>query len=159
MDLAEGAGTNDAVLTGKDVAISGYINNSTLQFNLGTEFPWYLELDFEDYTGKKQHPLAARSEPNHNGFTDTLSPEWSSVQVNPGPPTEGFAIKENKLVYKGDLDFKGWLGEFSHPLAHSDKAETNIYVQSAIGPMACPSCSGRLGCSRRRLPTVFRSIS
>ncbi|MCJ1462485.1 hypothetical protein MMC07_001087 [Pseudocyphellaria aurata] len=90
-EFAKGAGTNDAVLAGKDVAISGYVNDSSVQFNLGTEFPWYLELDFEDYT------------------------EWNSVQVSVGPPTGGFAIKDNKLVYKGELQFKGWLAcDWSH---------------------------------------------
>ncbi|MCJ1260598.1 hypothetical protein MMC22_000460 [Lobaria immixta] len=79
-----GAGENDAVLAGKGSAIKGFLNDTTLQFDLGTEFPWYLEFVFEAYT------------------------EWSSVRVSVGPPTEDFAIKGNKLVWNG-YGFNGWL--------------------------------------------------
>lgn len=50
-------------------------------------------------------------------YADTVSLEWSSVRVTVGPPTEGFAIKDRKLVWNG-YGFNGWLGEFA-PLSWS----------------------------------------
>lgn len=50
----EGAGESDAVFYGKekDIGIKGFIFNNTLLFELGTEFPWYLEFEYETYTRK-----------------------------------------------------------------------------------------------------------
>ena len=55
----EGAGESDAVFYGKekDSGIKGFVYNNTLQFELGTEFPWYLEFLYESYT-RKQHPFS-----------------------------------------------------------------------------------------------------
>ncbi|MCJ1465343.1 hypothetical protein MMC07_003961 [Pseudocyphellaria aurata] len=81
-----GAGESDAVFYGTEPATGdkGFINNGTLQFDLGTDFPWYLQMEFEAYT------------------------QWSSVRVTVGPPTEDFAIKDRKLVWNG-YGFSGWL--------------------------------------------------
>ena len=55
----EGAGESDAVFYSKekDSGIQGFVYNNTLQFELGTEFPWYLEFSYEPYT-RKQHPFS-----------------------------------------------------------------------------------------------------
>ncbi|MCJ1467053.1 hypothetical protein MMC07_005675 [Pseudocyphellaria aurata] len=79
------------VVFGKEpaVGVKGFINNGTLQFDLGTDFPLYLRLG-------------------------SINPydEWFSVWMVPGSPTEGFAIKDRKLVCNGSAFgdwFNGWL--------------------------------------------------
>ena len=56
-----GAGLNDATLQTIDVATAGYLNGTNQQFDLGTEFPWGMNMvDYDYYAGiisLPNHPL------------------------------------------------------------------------------------------------------
>ncbi|KAL4804009.1 hypothetical protein BDV18DRAFT_143663 [Aspergillus unguis] len=82
-----GAGLNDAVLT-KDVgtASAGYLNGTSVQFDLGTTFPWGL---------------------SPQGVTNYAA--WQFVNINAGYGQEGFSVNSTGLQWSKEMGFGGWL--------------------------------------------------
>ncbi|BDD58224.1 hypothetical protein MPDQ_002131 [Monascus purpureus] len=81
-----GAGLNDAVLTSDaGTASPAILNDTTVQFELGTSFPWGLILE-----------------------GDTNYAAWELVEINAGAGVPGFSINGSGLVWNGS-GFGGWL--------------------------------------------------
>jgi len=83
-----GAGLNDAVLlkNGSE-AIKGYLNETIQQFDLGTEFPWF---------------MAMGGDANYAG--------WEAVQINTFDGVNGFSVNSTGLQWnQTEYGFGGWL--------------------------------------------------
>ncbi|GAD96503.1 conserved hypothetical protein [Paecilomyces variotii No. 5] len=82
-----GAGFNDAVLeSSSQNAAKGVLNGTNVQFELGTSFPWGIDMG-----------------------SDTNYGAWEFVQINAGYGTSGFSINSTGLEWNTEDGFGGWL--------------------------------------------------
>ncbi|BCR87189.1 uncharacterized protein ACHE_31176A [Aspergillus chevalieri] len=82
-----GAGLNDAVLSANaDDASKAFVNGTNVQFDLGTPFPWGV---------------------NMVGATNYGA--WQPVQINTGYGTSGFELDNAHLKWSEQNGFGGWL--------------------------------------------------
>ena len=126
-----GAGLNDAVLTTEaSDASPAVLNDTTVSFQLGTEFPWGLVPSGESNYGGMlvvDSPLLCSL---HALLTSMslLFPDWESVAINAGEGSKNFLINNNQLTWNYTT-FSGWFGKFyTHTHTHIYKIQINIHI-------------------------------
>lgn len=109
-----GAGLNDAVLSANaDDASKAFVNGTNVQFDLGTPFPWGVNMvGATNYGGKSPlYPDCAFGILRGlricaNGGERAA---WQGVQINTGYGTSGFELDNAHLKWSEKNGFGGWL--------------------------------------------------
>lgn len=111
-----GAGLNDAVLSANaDDASKAFVNGTNVQFDLGTPFPWGVNMvGATNYGGKSPFlGLDCAFSQNTPGVRKCADggerAAWQGVQINTGYGTSGFELDNAHLKWSEQNGFGGWL--------------------------------------------------